>query len=86
MADSQNDGTPWFQSIERHLEPMLGAFTARMAVRTAALRSLKRPPEQVAQSEWPQLIDGLRPMLNTLLGAASTQSLLNDIRSSMERK
>lgn len=86
MANSQTDATPWFQSIERQLEPMLGAFTARMAVRTAALRSLKRPPEQVSQDEWPQLLDGLRPMLNTLLGAASTQSLLSEIRSSMERR
>ena len=82
---SQNDGA-WFQSIERQLEPMLGAFTAKMAVRTAALRSLKRPPEQLTQSEWPQLVDGLRPMLNTLLGANSTQSLLNEIKTSMERK
>ncbi|NBD07588.1 MULTISPECIES: hypothetical protein [Corallococcus] len=69
----------------KHLEPLLGGFTAKMAIHTAALRALKRPPEQVVVQELPQLLEGLKPMLNTFIGALHTKVILTEISTAMEK-
>lgn len=68
------------EAIQRQLEPLLGDFTAKMAVKTAALRTLKRPPEELVPSDIPALLEGLRPMLHTFLGAARTKSVIEQLQ------
>jgi hypothetical protein len=57
-----------------------------MAIRTACLRALKRPPEQVNAEELPALLDGLRPILNTLIGQVHTKVILEELQSSLGLK
>ncbi|WP_426749620.1 hypothetical protein [Myxococcus sp. Y35] len=69
----------------RHLEPLLGAFTAKMAIQTASLRTLKRPPEQLGREDLPKLLEGLKPMLNTFIGALHAKVILGEISASLEK-
>ena len=62
------------------LAPYLGAFNAKVAVRTFAQRELKLAPEAVTLEHLPALLEALRPMLNTLVGRSSTDVLLEEIR------
>ncbi len=73
----------WHDILVRHLEPLLGAFTAKMAIQTASLRTLKRPPEQVTLEDLPQLLEGLKPMLNTFIGALHTKVILTEVSTSL---
>lgn len=57
-----------------------------MAIRTACLRALKRPPEQVNADEMPALLEGLRPILNTLIGQVHTKVILEELQSSLGSK
>lgn len=69
----------------RHLEPLLGDFTAKMTIHTAAVRTLKCPPEQVGLQNAAQLLEGLKPMLNTFLGAQRTQAILTELSAALEK-
>ncbi|WP_244237827.1 hypothetical protein, partial [Corallococcus llansteffanensis] len=75
----------WQDVLIRHLEPLLGGFTAKMAIQTASLRTLKRPPEQVGLQDLPQLLEGLKPMLNTFIGALHTKVILTEFSTAMEK-
>lgn len=75
----------WLARIESTLEPLLGGFTTKMAVKTAALRSLKKPPEELVRADAPQLIEGLKPMLATLVGALHTKILLEQIDRELQK-
>lgn len=88
MQDEDRRSTiaDWQRDIERQLEPLLGSFTARMAVKTAALRALKKPPEELTSSEIPALLEGLRPMLNTLIGSVHTQVILKSLKEAVEKR
>lgn len=66
--------------IEAKLSPLLGPFTARMAIKTFAGSKLGVQPEQLLRSHVPALLDALRPMLNTLAGAAKSQAVLDELR------
>jgi hypothetical protein len=50
-----------------------------MALETAALRSLKRPISTLTPADLPALIEGLRPMLNTFLGAARAKTVIEQL-------
>ena len=63
-----------------HGDPYLGPFNARIAVKTFAERTVKLAPEQLAAEHLPALLEGLRPMLNTLAGRQTTESVLDQIR------
>jgi len=65
--------------VADRLSPYLGAFNAKVAVKTFAQRSLKLAPEDVTREHLPALLEALRPMLNTLVGRASTDALLDQI-------
>lgn len=84
-SSSQTAPTGWHDILVRHLEPLLGGFTAKMAIHTAALRALKVPPEQVALQDLPQLLEGLKPMLNTFIGALHAKVILAEIATSLEK-
>ena len=57
----------------------MGDFTAKMALQTAALRTVKRPLETLTPADLPALIEGLRPMLNTFLGAARAKAVIEQL-------
>jgi hypothetical protein len=65
--------------VAEQLSPYIGAFNARVAVKTFAQRaeagSRGRDLEHL-----PALLEALRPMLNTLVGRTSTEALLEQIR------
>jgi len=67
------------QIIEKTLSVFLGPNTARNAVKTFAERSLGLAPEAVTRGDCPRLLDALRPMLKTLLGAAQCDALLEKL-------
>lgn len=86
MQTSPSSPSPgWHDVLMHHLEPLLGDFTAKMAIHTAALRALKRPPEQVGVQDVPQVLEGLKPMLNVFIGAARTTNTLTEISKAMEK-
>ncbi|WP_244239501.1 hypothetical protein [Corallococcus carmarthensis] len=84
-SSSPSSAPGWHDVLMHHLEPLLGDFTAKMAIHTAALRALKRPPEQVGAQDVPQVLEGLKPMLNIFIGAVRTTSILKEISTAMEK-
>jgi hypothetical protein len=64
----------------------LGDFTAKMALQTAALRSVKRPVDTLTPADLPALIEGLRPMLNTFLGVARAKTVLDELTAHPENR
>jgi hypothetical protein len=71
--------SPIAEQIAALLTPYLGAFNAKVAVKTFSTRTLKIAPESLAGSHLPALLDALRPTLYTLVGRASTDVLLDKI-------
>jgi hypothetical protein len=67
---------PPAQVIVDALSVYLGPNTARNALKTFAERSLGLAPEAVTRGDCPRLLEALRPMLKTLLGAAQADALL----------
>lgn len=80
MSNTAADGRLYSQVVEQRLTPLLGPFTARMALKTFATARLGRPPELIAREDVPALLDALRPMLNTLVGSIQASAVLEDLR------
>jgi hypothetical protein len=55
--------------IFRHLARYLGPHTAKNAIKTFASKSIGKTPEQITRLDAPKLLQALRPMLRTLIGA-----------------
>lgn len=68
------------EQVAQLLAPYLGPFNAKIAVRTFAQRAVKLAPEAVTIRHLPTLLEALRPMLHTLVGRESTDSLLEKIQ------
>lgn len=69
--------------IEARLSPLLGPFTAKMAIKTFAASKLGLQPEQLTRTHVPALLDALRPMLNTLAGASKAQAVVETLRKEL---
>jgi hypothetical protein len=67
------------ERIEARLAPLLGPNMARNATRTFSQRSLQLEPEALTVEDVPRLMAALRPALRTLLGAITTEQLLDEI-------
>jgi hypothetical protein len=67
------------ERIEARLAPLLGPNMARNATRTFSQRALQVDPEALTRADVPRLLAALRPALRTLLGAATTEQLLEEI-------
>jgi hypothetical protein len=65
--------------VFKHLARYLGPHTARTAIKTFAERSLARTPEQVSLRDAPGLLQALKPMMRTLIGADECEAVLRDI-------
>ena len=83
MTTTTPDGRTYSQVVEQRLTPLLGPFTARMALKTFAASRLGRSPEQIALKDVPALLDALRPMLNTLVGSTRASSVLGELRKEL---
>lgn len=71
--------SPVADQVAGLLAPYLGAFNARIAVKTIAQRTLNLAPESLTSAHLPALLDALRPTLNTFVGRASSDALLEQI-------
>jgi hypothetical protein len=80
VSNTAADGRRYSQVVEQRLTPLLGPFTAKMALKTFSTSKLGRPPEQINREDVPALLDALRPMLNTLVGSARASAVLEDLR------
>lgn len=79
------DGRSYSQVVEQRLTPLLGPFTARMALKTFASSKLGCAPDQVSRDNVPMLLEALRPMLNTLVGSARAGAVLEELRKELAR-
>lgn len=66
--------------VIQRLARLLGPNTARVAVRTFAKRKLGRDAETIAAPDLPELLDGLKPMLRTLVGGAAAEQWIETTR------
>ena len=60
--------------------PYLGPHNSRNAVKTFARRVLGRTPDTLTVEDLPALLEGMRPMLRTLVGEDSAESVLQAIQ------
>jgi hypothetical protein len=67
------------ERIEARLAPLLGPNMARNATRTFSQRALSLEPEALTAADVAPLLAALRPALRTLLGAGTTDQLLDEI-------
>jgi hypothetical protein len=65
--------------VFRHLARYLGPHTAKTALKTFAERSLNKPPEMVTRLDAPKLLQALKPMLRTLIGADECDLVLAQV-------
>ena len=72
--------------IRDRLAVYLGPNTARNAIKTFAERALGTAPDAVTREQVPRLIEALRPMLKTLVGAAKSDSICAQLVVELELK
>lgn len=77
------DGRTYSTVVEQRLTPLLGPFTARMALKTFSTSKLGRAPEEISRADVPALLDALRPMLNTLVGSARAGAVLDELKKEL---
>jgi hypothetical protein len=70
---------PIAEAIARRLSAYLGPHTAKVAVKTFAMRALGRGPETLTAADIPALQTALRPMLRTFIGRAQCEQVLEAI-------
>jgi hypothetical protein len=68
-----------YEIVFRHLSRYLGPHTARTALKTFSERALNKPPELVTRIDAPTLLQALRPMLRTLIGADECDLVLEQV-------
>ncbi len=69
---------PW-EIVRDRLGLYLGPNTARTAVKTFSQKALGLPPEALSTEQVKQLLEALRPMLKTLLGATQCDRILTQL-------
>lgn len=65
-----------FEVLRDRLSIYLGPNTARTALKTFSQRALGLPAEDLTSAQAKQLLEALRPMLKTLVGAAQCERIL----------
>jgi hypothetical protein len=64
--------------VQNYLTPLLGANTARIAVKTFA-EKIGKKPETLARSDLATLAQSMHGMLKTLCGAERAEKAIKDI-------
>ena len=65
--------------VAQRLEGFLGPHTARVAVKTFAMRGLARGSETLTVADVPAMTQALRPMLRTLVGKQRAEVVIQQI-------
>jgi hypothetical protein len=73
-----------FEVLRDRLAIYLGPHTARSALKTFADKRLNMAPEQMNATEARQLVEALRPMLKTLVGAAQCERIVSQLNLELE--
>ena len=68
------------QVIHDRLAIYLGPHTTKNALKTFAQKSLGVSAESITAAQAPALLDAMRPMLKTLLGAQASEKLLAQLQ------
>jgi hypothetical protein len=71
------------QIVTERLAVYLGPHTATSAVKTFTQRALHITPDQLTLANAPALVDALRPMLRTLLGAGQGDAVIEQLRQEL---
>ena len=71
------------ETISSQLSVYLGPYTAKNAVKTFSQRALGRGPDTLTREDTTALLAALRPMLRTLIGAASCELVLAKIKQEL---
>jgi len=66
------------EKVQNYLSPLLGANTARIAVKTFSER-LGKKPETLTRQDLPVLAQSMHGMLKTLCGAEKADKAIKDI-------
>jgi len=66
--------------IRARLSEYLGPFSTANALKLFAKQALSTDPDSITRAQVPALLDALGPMLRTLLGKASADKVLAEIR------
>jgi hypothetical protein len=69
-----------YDRITNRLAPYLGAFNAEVWVKVVAERELGVAPDDLTAADVENVLEGLRPSLNTFMGRAAAGELLAKIR------
>lgn len=72
--------TSVYEQLAARLAPYIGQFNAQMWIKSVARRELALAPEELTAAHLAQLLGGLRPFLQTLMGRATADDLLQQIR------
>ena len=67
------------EKVAARIAVYVGPHTARVAVKSFALRKLGRGPESLELEDIPALLAALRPMLRTLIGQSQCELALKRI-------
>jgi hypothetical protein len=67
------------EQIAERLTPYIGEFNAQMWVKSVARRDLGLATEDLKAVHVPQLVTGLRPFLEALVGRTAAEELLLQI-------
>ncbi len=70
---------PPFEVLRDRLSVYLGPNTARTALKTFAQKSVGVAPEDLDARQAQQLVEALRPMLKTLVGAAQCDRIIGQL-------
>lgn len=69
--------------VRTKLSQYLGPFTAKNAVQMVAKQTAGTDADHVSRAQVPALIDALGPTLRTLLGKATAEKVVADIRKEL---
>jgi hypothetical protein len=75
---------PPFDVLRDRLAVYLGPHTAGTALRVFADKSLTGPPERMTSAEARRMVEALRPMLKTLVGAAQCERIVSQLNIELE--
>jgi hypothetical protein len=67
------------EMIFRQLERYLGPHTAKTALKVFADKSIGKRPEEITRIDAPKVLQALRPMLRTLIGADQCDVVLTQL-------
>ena len=68
-----------FEVLRDRLAVYLGPHTARSALKTFADKAVGVAPEQMSAAQAQKLLESLRPMLKTLVGAAQCERIVSQL-------